>query len=201
MRNFRSRGLAVCFALSATAFAPGAARAADANGAFAIRGPGSQSCATFLATRGNPADFERSASWLLGYLTARNRTESATYDILPTEGGSDFANIVAAVCRGALTATLETAANSAMIAIAPLRQSGMSPVVQVIADGRTVSIHAAALRQLQAALIQKKALTGSADGVFSPRLIAALKDYQRKEGIPVTGLPDIDTFIRAIVKR
>ena len=180
--------------------AAGTARAADANGSFAIRGIGSESCGTYVAALAKPDEFTRYASWLLGYATAHNRLAPDTYDIIPTEPGVDFPGVVAVVCRSNPQMLIENAASSAVTAIRPLRQTVASPLVQVSADGKTVSIHQDSLKRLQAALLAKQIFKGAANGVSSPSFTDALKAFQRKEGIPVTGLPDIDTFIRAIVK-
>jgi len=178
-----------------------AGQAADGSGKFSIRGPGSQSCAAYLAAAGKPEDHARYASWLLGYASARNRIEPNTYDFIPTEAGTDFPNIVTVICKSNGKASVEQAAHSAITALAPMRQASASPLVEVQADGKAVKIHQEALRTLQTALIAKKAFSGRADGLASTPLVAALKEFQRKESIPVTGLPDIDTFIRAVIKR
>lgn len=177
-----------------------AGQAADGSGKFSVRGPGSQSCAAYLAALGKPEDHARYASWLLGYASARNRLEPSTYDFIPTQAGADFPNVVAVVCKANDKANVEQAAHSAIAALAPMRQSVASPLVEVQADGKAAKINQEALRTLQTALIAKKAFKGRADGLASAPLVAALKDFQRKESIPVTGLPDIDTFIRAIIK-
>jgi len=187
----------VCMGMLLTA---GSGQAADASGKFSIRGPGSQGCETYLASVGNVQVRARIASWLLGYATARNRLEPDTYDFIPTESGADFPNVVAVICKANQKATIEQAAHAAITALAPMRQSAASPLVELRADGKTINIHQEALRTLQAALIGKAAFNGRADGLASAAFVAALKDFQRKESIPVTGLPDIDTFIRAIIK-
>ncbi|WP_298195237.1 peptidoglycan-binding domain-containing protein [Novosphingobium sp.] len=179
----------------------GAAHAADAKGNFAIRGPGSQSCAAYLATISKPDATARYGSWLLGYVSAHNRLDADTYDLLPTEAGGDFVNMVAIVCRTNPQMSVENAANSAVRAITPLRQTVSSPIVQVQSDGKTISIHQDSLKRLQTALIAKQFFKGTATGTSSPQFVDALKAFQRKEGIAVTGLPDSDSFIRAIIKR
>lgn len=88
-----------------------------------------------------------------------------------------------------------------MIAVTALLAAvSSSPLVVVSADGKSVSIHQESLKRLQAALIAKQVFKGAATGTPSPQFTDALKVFQRREAIPVTGLPDIDTFIRAIVK-
>lgn len=187
--------------MTGTLLSANAANAADREGKFSVRGLGSRTCSTFLAAANEPVEYDRFGSWLLGYVSARNRAEPETYDFIPTEAGTDFPNIVAVVCKTSPEATLQVAADKAIAALAPMRQTVASPLVQLQSEGRTVAIRQDALRTLQQALIRRKLYKGSADGDSNPRFIAALKDLQRKEGLPVTGLPDIDTFIRAILKR
>ena len=197
-----ARHALLSFALAAGAFlGAGAAQAADANGSFAIRGIGSQTCATYVAALAKPEEFTRYGNWLLGYATAHNRLVPDAYDIIPTEPGVDFPNVVAVVCRSNPQMLLENAASSAVTAIRPLRQTTASPLVQVSSDGKTVSIHQDSLKRLQSALIAKQLFKGTANGAPSAAFTDALKAFQRTERIAGTGRPDIDTFIRAIVKR
>ena len=179
----------------------GTAQAADASGNFAVRGLGSQTCATYVAAAAKPEEFARYGNWLLGYVTVQNRLTPDTYDVIPTEPGADFPNVVAVVCRTNPQMLLENAAASAISVMKPLRQTAASPLVQVSVDGKTVTIHQDSLKRLQTALIAKQVFKGAANGTSTAAFTDALKAFQRKEGIPVTGLPDIDTFIRAIVKR
>lgn len=157
--------LATWLVLAGAALGMGPAHAADFSGRFSVRDPGSQTRATYLATGGKLADLGRVVSRLPGYLTARNRMEAETRHILPMRGGADFRDIGALVYRNAPAATLESAANGAAHAIASPRQPGASSLAQDIVDGRTVSLHDAALRRLRTALIRKKALSGNADGM------------------------------------
>lgn len=202
MADFRLRSAIAALALSAGSLVPvWPAYAADQSGKFAIRGLGSQSCAAFVAARDRPDDYARFGNWLLGYLTARNRAEANTYDLMPTERGVDFPNVVAVVCSARPQSNLATAAESAITAIRPLRQMSASPLVEIISDGSRISIHQEAVRTLQKALIARQLFGGQADGRPSEAFVAAIKNFQRSERLAATGLPDIDTFIRAIIKR
>ena len=202
MRNLIPRSaIAMLVVLAGSILAMPLAHAADRSGRFAIRGLGSQDCAAFLASTDKPDDYARFGSWLLGYVSARNRAELQTYDFIPTERGVDFPNIVAVVCRTRPQANLAAAAESALVAIAPLKQTSSSPLVEIRTPDGNVMIHQEALRKLQQALIDRRLYRGAADGRSNPPFIDALKDFQRSEKLPATGLPNIDTFIRAIIKR
>lgn len=175
--------------------------AADTASKFAVRGAGATSCATFLAAADKPADYDRFGNWLLGYVTARNRAEPSTYDFIPTDAGQDFPNIVAVVCKSRPDDTLEAAASGALSALAPMRQTEASPLIDVTVDGQTLRVRQQALRNLQQALATRKFYDGAIDGAPNARFITALKTFQQSEALPATGRPDIDTFIRAMMKR
>lgn len=197
--SFRLAHLALALTSGMTLCVP-ASFAADGNGKYSVRGLGGHSCADYLAAAGKPAEVGAYSSWLLGYATARSRLEAATFDMLPTQDGLDFVNVVSAVCRQQQSALLETVVDQTLRLLAPLRQAAETPLVQMQADNKSVSIRQDSLRRLQTALIARKFYKGTVTGVSSAQFVDALKAFQRKEGIAVTGLPDIDTFIRAIIK-
>ena len=198
--NSLRRALYPIAAAASVCLGTASVHAADAGNGFAVRGLGSQACSAYVSALSKPEEFAHYGNWLMGYATAHNRILPDTYDIIPTEPGVDFPNVVAVICRTNSQMLLETAASSAVTAIKPLRQTASSPLVVVSADGKSVSIHQESLKRLQAALIAKQVFKGAATGTPSPQFTDALKVFQRREAIPVTGLPDIDTFIRAIVK-
>jgi hypothetical protein len=200
MPSFTLRQALVPVVVAGMTFSASAGQAADGTGKFSIRGPGSQSCANYLAAASKPDAYAHFGSWLLGYVSARNRAEPKTYDFIPTEAGTDFPNVVAVICKTRPQSRLEQAANAAITVLGPMRQTVASPLIDVQADGKTVAIRQEALRTLQTALIAKSFYKGKSDGLSSARFIAALKEFQRKEKLPITGLPNIDTFIRAIIK-
>jgi len=179
----------------------GQAAAADANGKFVVRGVGGATCETYLQAIRNPAVSSTYVSWLQGYATATNQMTPRTYDITPTNDGLDFAKVVAVVCNASRQDSLQVAAVKTIAALQPVRQAGESQNVTVTADGKSVQIHQGALQILQAGLAAKKLFGGMANGLPSAELTKAIKAFQASEKLPVTGLPDIDTFIRAVVKR
>ena len=176
---------------------PSALQAADAAGAFAIRGPGALGCTRFLEAGAQSAERATFEGWLLGYATARNRGEPDTYDVIPTESGQEFPALVAAICKIRPEVTVEIAAAAAIQTLQPYRQGAMSPFVEISSDGRTVRIRQKALSLLQQALADQQGYDGAVDGTASPQFVAAIKAFQQRQKLPVTGLPDIDTFLRA----
>lgn len=191
------------FALALTAAACALATpamAADANGKFAVRGIGSQGCETFTAAVTARQDIAPYAAWLVGYASAVNRATPQTFDVIPTQNGFDIAGVVNSICRDRKTLTVEAAAHEALRALAPIRLTRESPLVTVTSGNASFQVREEGLQILQAALIRRKLLSGVATGRTSAEFIKAVKDFQSKEKLAVTGLPDIDTFIRAIMK-
>jgi peptidoglycan hydrolase-like protein with peptidoglycan-binding domain len=137
----------------------------------------------------------------MGYTSAYNRHVPPTFDILPTSAGGDLLGIVMAVCRVSPNASLETATAQSLSAVAAMRLTRETPIVKVTADGKTVEIRQEALTNLQQNLSEKGLYRGPLNGVSSPALVAAIKAIQTREKLEVTGLPDIDTMIRAILKK
>lgn len=100
--------LAACVA--ALAFA-GAASAATADGNFSIKGAGGVPCGTITADLASgKASPNEVATWLMGYITATNRTTDDTWDITGANGIDGFATAAMAYCANHPEALLETAA-------------------------------------------------------------------------------------------
>ena len=96
--------------VSALALA-GAASAATADGNFSIKGAGGVPCSTITADLVSgkvPAD--EIAIWLMGYISATNRTTDDTWDITGAGGVDGFATATMAYCANNPDALLETAA-------------------------------------------------------------------------------------------
>jgi hypothetical protein len=177
--------------------------ASDVSGKFTVRGVGSSPCSTVIAAfKSNDKGAATAyASWIMGYTTGYNRFVPQTFDILPTPAGSDLVGIVAAVCRASPTASLESATGQALTAVAAMRLTRETPVVKLTSGGQSVELRQEAVTALQQSLTLKGLYKGPANGVSSPALISAIKALQTKEKLKVTGLPDIDTLIRANLKK
>lgn len=194
-------GLFVC-AVSICAASP--VLAANADGRFAVRGDGADRCDAYQAALAakDSVKIDRYAAWLMGYVSASNRLIAKTFDTLPTLAGADMLGIVAIVCRSQPASTVETAAAQSLNAISSVRLLRDTPAVSVVSDGKSVQIRAEAIATLQANLAAKKLYSGPVDGAFSPQLAKAIKAFQTSERLPASGLPDVDTIIRAgLVRR
>ena len=197
-RNLRS----ALVAIAAVALAAAPAIAADDKGAFAVRGVGSDRCDAFLAAVAakDGLKLERYGSWLLGYVSASNRLIGRTFDAVPSQVPTDVLGIVAVICRNQPAALVDTAASQALVVLNPIRMTADSPLITVSNAGRTLQVRTEALITLQQNLAKKGLYKGPADGKLSPQLAKIIADFQLKEKILISGLPDLDTIIRAGLK-
>lgn len=199
MRNvFRSLAAVLALGLAAGS---DVALAADANGNFTIRGVGQETCQSFLTGIADPAGSARYISWLMGYVTAENRLLKDTYDLLPTLDGIDFVRTVGLVCRSRPQENLAIAANNTLAALAPLRQATETPLVTMASRGKSIQVRQGMVQALQGGLAAKGLYKGERTGQPSADLTKAIEALQQREKLAVTGLPDIDTLIRAVVKQ
>lgn len=180
----------------------GPAAAADDKGAFAVRGVGSDRCDAFIAAIAakDGLKLERYGSWLLGYLSASNRLIGRTFDAVPSQVPTDVLGIVAVICRNQPAALVDTAVSQALVVLNPIRLTADSPLITVSNAGRTLQVRTEALIRLQQNLAKKGLYKGPADGKLSPQLAKIISDFQQVEKIQISGLPDLDTQIRAGLK-
>lgn len=197
--NKFNRNTVMAALFAGATLAHSAALASDANGNFALRGYGSRNCATFLAEISDVAHASNYGSWLMGYATAHNRLQSETFDILPLPDGAVFLEVISAVCADQETLTVEGAANEVIRAIAPLHQRGSTSIIKTERAGSSLLIRQGALQALQSHLTERKLYSGPADGQWGDATAAAIEEFQLRESITVTGLPDFATLFRAIV--
>ncbi len=192
--------LVVGLAVVALVFS-GPAQASDANGRYVVRGVGGSTCEIYLAGLNDAVVAPRHLAWLLGYATAANEGAPQTFDIMPTTGTMDFANVVTLLCRTDPKNTLVSAANQAVLILRPLRQVTETPLVTFTFQGKSVQVRQAAAQQLATALAAKKLYKGDTSGQPNGDFYKAIKTLQEREKLPVTSLPDIDTQIRARLKK
>ncbi|MDE8349678.1 MAG: peptidoglycan-binding domain-containing protein [Acidocella sp.] len=185
--------------------------AADTKHSFAVHGVGALSCAEMAnamtqvdpQTKATSEAAVRStlASWMLGYVTALNRTDAATYDATPVQDDAPLVNMVIGVCSKNPTARVETVVSAIFTSLEKAKLPVESPEVKVTVGTQSTVLRAATLLSLEKALVAQKLLkSADADGKFNDNVKAALVKYQTAQKLPQTGLPDADTVIRALVE-
>jgi hypothetical protein len=195
----RLRVLLLTSALVATAATPGHLIAADSSGHFALRGVALATCEQFLqASEERQENILLAGGWLEGYMTAVNQLMPKTFDIAPWQNTDTILALVKHNCErnrdqrffAVVTAMIEFLANT--------RLQEQSDRVVAEADGQRVAIYREIMRNVQQHLIDKGLLQGNADGQFGAKTKAALQEFQKKENLQVTGLPDQVTLWRLL---
>lgn len=178
------------------------ALASDANGNYAIRGIGSQDCKTLTDRLAQDKDIGVPlASWMLGYMSAVNRYEQTTFDITPITDVRALTNIAVALCAKHPTARFEVVLADMLRALSRARVRSDSPIVDMKSGDATASLRQETLLLVQQRLNERGVLKGKPDGSFGPQTEAALKDYQKAEKLPVTGVADSATVIRLLIEQ
>lgn len=178
------------------------AQAADAKGAFALRGIGAESCqiVTGAILKGDASVRVALQNWLLGYISAVNRTQKDTFDAVAVQDPDALANMELGICQQHPEQSIEAVSNAVVVQMAPGRLVGESPVMQVSANGQATTLRKDTLVAVQKVLIEAKLLSGKADGAFGKDTTVALQAFQKAQSLPQTGVPDPATIIRALVE-
>jgi murein L,D-transpeptidase YcbB/YkuD len=192
IRNLIAASLGVLLASSA-----GAAMAADAQGNFAVRGIGSESCKSLndQVAKKDPNTGMALESWVAGYISSLNRVQGDTFDASPILANAAVAQMVANVCQRAPTAAVETVTHDIVHALSPARVQKASTNVEAKNATYTVVLRKETLTAIQAEL-QRQGLSKEAPtGLFTPATVAALKSFQAAHKLTQTGVPDPATLI------
>ncbi len=180
--------LSLCLAV------PAPAPAADAAGRFAVDGPGAASCADFLRARdAGGAALAGFAGWAAGFISAVNVFTPDTYDVTPWQTVELVTAMLAAHCARATDQPFVEATGALVGALTADRLTTLSPIVQARKGGTSVVLYAAILDDVRARLNRAGHDPGSGSG-FDAAFAGALSDWQKANGVPVTGLPDQPTL-------
>ena len=187
-------------AMAATALLvtlPAAALAADAQGSFAVRGVGSQTCKalTDQVTAKSANVGLALESWVGGYLTAMNRMQGDTFDASPIMANGALAQMVLNVCQRAPTSSVETVTFDIFRALGPARVHKASTNVEAQSGANKVIVRKDTLVAMQTELARQGLYKEAPTGLFTPATSAALKAFQVKAKLAQTGLPDPATTI------
>lgn len=189
------------FLALATVAAAGVAGAADEQGNFAIKGAGTATCEQYLSSRDQRSqDFYVYAGWIDGYLTATNRYREGVYDISPWATAQVLTAVVARQCEQNPDTPFHVVVQGLVRELAPQRLEARSELVRFEAEDQGVLIYQEILRRVQAALQRAGHYGAAVDGVPGPQTRAALRRYQRAQGLDVTGLPDQRTLLELLAR-
>lgn len=201
MPRFENFLLTAPVVLLLTAGSPAPAGAASAAGEFAVRGLGSDKCVNFVRAADqrlpSVAEFR---GWVDGYLTAVNRYRSDTFDLAPWHSSALLLSLIRAHCEQNPDDPLFEVVHQLRLLLDEDRLVARSETL-TIGEGETrLRIYREVLKRVQQALIDRKLLTGAADGTYGPKTKAALETFQKQAGIPVSGVPDQQTLFELLLK-
>jgi hypothetical protein len=169
--------------------------AADADGHFAIKGVGLQSCADYLAAReAKSPQYHQFGGWMNGYLSATNRYEDDTFDLVPWQSTGMLAAWLAGACEKNRDAQFVRVVTLLVNALGEERLRARSALVEYETDEGTDYVYAEVLRRAQQRLVD----AGLYEGPFNGQLDTATKDalsrFQAEQDLAATGLPDRRTL-------
>lgn len=195
----KMRVLVLTGALVAAAAAPAPVGAADGSGRFALRGVGLATCEQFLqAAEERQENILLAGGWLEGYMTAINQLMPETFDIAPWQNTDTVLALVKHNCERNREQRFFAVVTAMIEFLAENRLKEQSDRVIAEADGQRVALYSEIMKDVQQNLIDKGHLQGNADGQFGAKTKAALEEFQKKENLQVTGLPDQVTLWRLI---
>lgn len=193
-----THALAALVLVLASAF-HGIARGADPQGRFAIKGIGTTDCATYVTQadlRGNNAFMY--GGWVYGFLTATNKWSPDTFDLVSWEDLETLTTYLYGYCRENPEMRFAQAVFQLSEALHEDRVTeALTPVEARVGDDSVV-IYPSALTRAQSRLHAVGYLQVDANGVFDENTEAALRSYQKAQGLKETGLPDQATLHRLL---
>ena len=189
--------LRVCLVLVA-----GSATADDVNGNFSVRGAGSTQCSQFSVSydQAETEKIQRIVHWMQGYISARNKLESNTFDTIPVYDEKDLVTLLNIICVKNPNIILEGALNNLVSVFEPTWVVSSSKLSILENSDGNVPIRDAVMAQVQRALTNKGLYKGLIDGTYGSRSAEALKSYQSEKNLTQTSLPDIQTLLSLLVE-
>ncbi|GEQ99028.1 hypothetical protein JCM17844_26650 [Iodidimonas gelatinilytica] len=188
---FKAFAVSLSAACLATTFCTAPAWGADTNERFAVEGGGAQACSLFLeAERDRKEQYTYYIGWVQGYLTALNRFQDDTFDMVPWQNTQFLTLALISFCKDNQDTPLFRATDYLSLVMSEQRLRSESKSLVLGQSDSSIIIYQEILRRAQAKLIQGGFLEGTADGTFGPKTRLALEAFQKSKEIEVTGLPD-----------
>lgn len=170
------------------------ALAADSKGDFGVKGFGLESCESYVTARSQSgAGYYAFRSWLNGYLSAYNQLTPGTYEITGKVNLESLTAWLAEYCQPRPSVGFVLAVSALMAVLEPTRLTAKP------ANELTAALSAAdrdTVGRVQQALKDKGYYKGTIDGLLGPLTRTAIGAFQRREGLNVTGQPDVPTLGR-----
>ncbi len=175
------------------------AQGADANGQFAIKGAGLLSCKDFVqARKDRTPQYLQFGGWMEGYLSATNRYEGDTFDLVPWQSSAVLATWLTSFCERNPEVQFVRAVAALANTLGPTRLTTRSEALGFEGGETTGYIYADTLRRAQQRLVDLGLLKGTVSGSLDEGTRAALRRFQGASALDPTGLPDQATLAKLL---
>ena len=178
----------------------------DAEGKFAVRGIGGQTCNIWTTITASTDEAARRdgilafQAWIAGYLTATNRLKTDAFDAVPF---LDMINILAITmneCKAQPDELVENTLARVVAAFDKAKVTAESPIVMVPDAGAQKPYRQATIQLAQQKLVDLGYLDSQPDGVLGPMTTEALILYQTQNGLTSNGELSVDTMFKLLLQ-
>jgi len=179
------------------------ALANSSDGSFAIKGYGARKCSDFVAQikAKNENRINRYVGWIAGYFSAINEIRPETFDYLSWQNLNTASLMVMKYCERNSEERFATAVARLREALKASRLASRSAMVKITTGKKFFYLYQETLRQAQLKLQQAGYDPGPADGAYGETTAKALKQFQAKNKLPASGLPDQPTLYLLMLKK
>jgi len=179
------------------------ALAGGSDGSFAIKDYGANKCSAFVAQirAKNEAQINRYVGWLAGYFSAINEISPETFDTLSWQNMRTVSLMLMKHCEQNPQDRFATAVARLRLALQADRLVAQSPMIKITSGKQFFYIYQESLRRAQQKLKQAGFKPGSIDGLYGKTTANALKEFQIKNKLPPSGLPDQQTLFLLMLNK
>ncbi|MEM9421114.1 MAG: peptidoglycan-binding protein [Pseudomonadota bacterium] len=165
----------------------------------ALDGAGLYTCSQFIdAAAREDGSIRLYAGWVDGFLSGVNASRPDTFDITPWQSTELVLSMVRQFCSKNPELTYGDAVSGLFVALYEDRLVVEDEIVRVESGKQGVFVYRTVISSLHAALIQAGYDAPSGE-TFREQSRAALRKFQRDEGLAESGLPDQVTLFRLFV--
>lgn len=183
--------LTLWIALSISFFGSLSVMAEDADGKFAIKGVGNQSCPVFVRElEEGTHNRYLFAGWLNGYITASNQHLKQTFDLSSWENINTLSNYIVQYCKKNPNHSFYVASAQVLGALYEYRMQGFSRLLTLQNETERSFVYETVLVDVQKELKKTGIYTGEVSGKFDKPTVQAIKKFQEDKNLNVNGMPD-----------
>lgn len=174
---------------------------AGPNPVAAVEGLGQQRCGAILAAaNADESVLAGYSEWIAGFLTAANMYEDETFDLTAWQSKSYFTAQVLTACRDRSDSALSDVAVAYVGFLRDERLRSASGLIVLDDQGQRYALYAEVFERIKDRLRADGHVITSVDA-YGSDVRAAVEEFQQKNGIPETGMPDLPTLVALFGRR